>query len=153
MDVIATATNRLSRHAGPAVRALGRAQARVYRASGGRLWKKILGSPILVLTTTGRKSGQARTTSLICGIDGERFVVIGSNAGSDKPPAWLLNLEANPNAAVQVRGERRDVRARFAEGEERDRLWAMMNGVYRWFSGYQTFTEREIAVVVLEPVS
>jgi deazaflavin-dependent oxidoreductase (nitroreductase family) len=83
--------------------------------------------------------------------DGERMVVIGSNAGNERPPAWALNLEANPEAEVQVRGARRNVRARIAEGEEHDELWRRMNDQYAGFEHYRERTDRHINVFVLEP--
>ena len=79
------------------------------------------------------------------------MVVIGSNAGNERPPAWALNLEANPEAEVQVRAERRNVRARIAEGEERDELWRRMNDQYAGFEDYRGRTDRHINVFVLEP--
>lgn len=82
---------------------------------------------------------------------GEQLVVIGSNAGNERAPAWALNLRANPDAAVQVRGTRRKVRARFAEGDERDRLWQQMNDQYAGFDDYRARTGRQIDLVVLEP--
>ena len=83
--------------------------------------------------------------------DGERMVVIGSNAGNERAPAWALNLEANPDAKVQVRGTRRNVRARIVEGEERDELWRRMNDQYAGFNEYRERTDRHINVFVLEP--
>ena len=83
--------------------------------------------------------------------DGERMVVIGSNAGNERPPAWALNLEANPEAEVQVRGRRAKVRARITEGEERDELWRRMNDQYAGFDDYRERTQRQINVFALEP--
>ena len=83
--------------------------------------------------------------------DGERLVVIGSNAGNKRAPAWALNLREHPDAEVQVRGDRRSVHARVAEGEERADLWRRMNEQYGGFDDYRAHTTRDIAVFVLEP--
>jgi len=84
-------------------------------------------APVLLMTTIGRRSGKARTAPVLHLADDDRLVVIGSNAGNRRAPAWALNLEANPEADVQVRGARRSVRARVAEGDERNELWRRMN--------------------------
>jgi deazaflavin-dependent oxidoreductase (nitroreductase family) len=83
--------------------------------------------------------------------DGERVIVIGSNAGNVRAPAWSLNLQTNPDAEIQIAGERKLVRARVAEGEERAELWQKMNAEYEGFDDYATRTARDIAVFVLEP--
>ena len=133
-----------------AVRASGKQQARLYRLSGGRLGGKMIRKPVLLLTTTGRRSGQSRSTVVLFVADGEDIVVIGSNAGNERPPAWALNLLANPDAEVQIRSERRRVRARVAEGDERAELWSRMNDGYRGFDDYRARTNREMKVFVLE---
>ena len=107
--------------------------------------------PVLSLTTTGRKSRKARSTTIIYLEDGERLVVMPSNAGSDAAPAWWLNLQANPDAEVQLGKERRRVRARRATPEEAERLWPRMRDSYSGFEAYQSFTEREQPIVLLEP--
>jgi deazaflavin-dependent oxidoreductase (nitroreductase family) len=132
------------------LRRLGKLNVPVYRATRGRLFGRIGGSPVLLLTTTGRKSGQERTAPVLYMADGERYVVIGSNAGNARPPAWALNLLAEPEAAVQVRGKRRRVRARVAQGEERAALWRRMNEQYGGFEDYRARTDRDINVFVLE---
>ena len=134
-----------------AVRASGKLQTRFYRMSGGRLWGKFAHKPVLVLTTTGRRSGQSRSTVVLYMADGENIVVIGSNAGNERPPAWALNLLANPDAEVQIRSEQRRVRARVTEGDERAKLWSRMNDEYRGFDKYRERTNREIKVFLLEP--
>jgi deazaflavin-dependent oxidoreductase (nitroreductase family) len=134
-----------------ALRALGKLNVPLYRASRGRLLGRVGRAPVLLLTTTGRKSGQERTAPVLFMADGERLVVIGSNAGNTRAPAWALNLRANPDARVQVRGDRRSVRARVAEGEERGELWRRMNEQYGGFDDYRAQTARDIAVFVLEP--
>jgi len=131
-----------------------RLHARVLRVSRGRLRRSFLlagGQPVLVLTTTGRRSGRLHSTPVAYLRDGADLVIVATNAGLDRPPAWWLNLEADPAAEVEVGGERLPVQARRAEGEERERLWA---GFLRQFAGLEltpTMTERDIPVVVLEP--
>jgi deazaflavin-dependent oxidoreductase (nitroreductase family) len=133
------------------VRGLGKLNVPIYRASRGRLMGTWGRSPVLLLTTTGRRSGQQRTTPVVYLADGERVVVIGSNTGSTQAPAWSLNLKANPDCTVQVRGERRRTHARVAEGEERAELWRAVNEQYAGFDDYEKRTSRDIAVFVLEP--
>lgn len=134
-----------------ALRWTGRLNVPLYRLTGGRLFGRIADSPVLLLTTTGRRTGERRTAPVVYMEDGERTVVIGSNAGNERPPAWALNLIANPEAHVQVRRERRRVRGRVAEGSERDELWRRMNEQYSGFDRYQDRTTRQIRVFVLEP--
>lgn len=109
--------------------------------------------PVLSLTTTGRKSGKPRSTTIVYVEDGERLVVMPSNAGSDATPAWWLNLQANPDAEVQLGNERRRVRARRATPEESERLWPVLCESYSGFEDYRAFTEREQPIVVLEPAA
>ncbi len=134
-----------------ALRALGRLNVPIYRLTRGRLLSKVGRAPVLLLTSTGRRSGQPRTAPVLYLTDGERLIVIGSNAGNERAPAWSYNLKANPDAEVEIGGERRRVRARVAEGEERAELWRKMNEQYAGFARYEENTSREIAVFVLEP--
>jgi F420H(2)-dependent quinone reductase len=129
----------------------GKLNVPVYRLSGGRIGGKINQAPVLLLTTTGRKSGQKRTAPVVYLADGENLVVIGSNAGHSRTPAWSFNLQANPDAEVEVGRERRPVRARVAEGEERIDLWRKHNEQYSGFDEYEARTDRDIALFVLEP--
>jgi deazaflavin-dependent oxidoreductase (nitroreductase family) len=133
------------------LRAVGTLNVPLYRATRGRLFGRIGRAPVLLITTTGRRSGEPRTAPILYLADGLRLVVIGSNAGNERPPAWALNLLANPDAEVQIRGERRRVRARVAEGDERAELWARMNDQYDGFDGYRERTARDIRLFVLEP--
>jgi deazaflavin-dependent oxidoreductase (nitroreductase family) len=133
------------------LRVVGRWNVPLYRLSRGRIGGRIGKAPVLLLTTTGRKSGQPRTAPVLYLPDGERLVVIGSNAGNVKPPAWSLNLVAKPDAEVEVGPERRSVRARVAEGEERAELWRRMNEQYAGFEDYRAKTARDIRLFVLEP--
>jgi deazaflavin-dependent oxidoreductase (nitroreductase family) len=131
----------------------GRLNVPLYRASGGRLGARVGRAPVLLLTTTGRRSGQPRTAPVVYLADGERFVVINTNAGNAPTPAWSLNLRANPEAEVEVGSRRVRVRARIAEGEERADLWRRHNEQYAGFDYYETKLDREIAVFVLEPLA
>lgn len=129
----------------------GKLNIPLYRLSGGRIGGRINRAPVLLLTTTGRKSGQQRTAPVVYLADGENLVVIGSNAGHSRTPAWSLNLKANSDAAVEVGRERRAVRARVASGEERSDLWRKHNEQYSGFDEYEARTDRDIALFVLEP--
>jgi F420H(2)-dependent quinone reductase len=144
--------SRISRSFPPwAVRIGGKLNVPLYRLSRGRMGGKLGRAPILLLTSTGRRSGRERTAPVLYMLDGEDLVVIGSNAGHAGAPAWSLNLKANPEARVEIAAERRLVRARLSEGEERERLWRAMNAQYEGFEDYRERTDREIAVFVLEP--
>jgi len=129
----------------------GKMNVPVYRLTGGRLMGKVGKAPVLLLTTTGRKSGQPRTAPVVYLADGANVVLINTNAGNAKVPAWSLNLEANPEAEVELGRERRRVRARVAEGAERADLWRKHNLQYAGFDDYDAKLEREPKVFVLEP--
>lgn len=124
----------------------------IYRATGGRVLGRIAGVPVLLLTTKGRRSSEMRTKPLMYLPRGEAFVVVASYAGEPKHPAWLLNLRADPSARVQVGSRTIDVRAREAEGDERDRLWRDVVAQDGAFAEYERRTTRRIPVVLLEPV-
>jgi proline iminopeptidase len=117
----------------------------------GHDWKR--GSKILLLTTKGRKSGDPRTIPLIYEQDGDRYVIVASKGGAPAHPGWYRNLVKDPNVELQVRDEVFPARARTAEGEERERLWELVNQQWPDYDTYQTKTEREIPVVVLERTS
>ena len=122
-----------------------------YRLSGGRIGGRFGKVPVLLLTTKGRKSGREWTTPLSYLKDDGRLVVIASFGGSDKHPAWYLNLRANPRARVQVRGEVISVTAETASPEEKARLWPLITDMYGGYEGYQRRTTRDIPVVILKP--
>ena len=131
--------------------AFGRLQVRLMRVTRGRVGGKLMGVPVLVLHHRGRRSGQERETPLMYLDDGADVVVVASKGGVDTHPAWFHNLMAMPETEVEFVGERRRVGPRLAEGEERARLWPRLVELYSPYEEYQTFTSREIPVVVLEP--
>ena len=112
----------------------------------------MMGMDMLLLTHVGRKSGRTRVTPLLYVPMGSRFVVVASNAGDDRTPAWWLNLKEMRDTVVQAGGERIAVRARQAEGEEEDQLWVQLVEAYAPYSGYRERTSRHLPVVVLERV-
>jgi F420H(2)-dependent quinone reductase len=133
-----------------AMKVLGTLHRWLYRASGGKLGKTFFGSPVLLLTTTGRKTGRSRTWPLSYLHDGEdRFVVAASYGGQLKHPGWYLNLRANPNVVVQLGEQTHTMIAEVAEGDERSRLWRRLTEAYPAYANYQRKTERQIPVVVL----
>ena len=126
--------------------------ASLFRATGGRIGGRMVGSPVLLLVTTGRKTGQRRTTPLLYLEDGGRHVIVASNGGTAKHPVWWLNLRANPDATVEIGGRKTRVRATEARGGEKARLWEELVRMYPSYEGYQKRTEREIPVVILDPI-
>lgn len=123
----------------------------LYRWTGGAwLLGRSLGNLTILLTTTGRRSGESRVAALWAYPDGDALVVVGSNGGSSHVPAWVLNLRARPEGSVDVRRERRVVRAREAAGEEYERLWHLVNAAYPGYEAYREWAHRTIPLVVLE---
>jgi deazaflavin-dependent oxidoreductase (nitroreductase family) len=123
----------------------------LYETTDGRFtW--LAGLPVLLLRTVGRKSGLERTAALVYLEDGKDLVVVASNGGSDRPPAWLVNIRKNPAVGVQVGRERMSMQARVADPKERERLWPLVNqnNAHR-YDAYQTKTKREIPLVILSP--
>lgn len=135
----------------PAVELFWKLHPWLYRWSQGRIGGKMMGMPVLLLTTTGRKSGQPRTSALTYLPQGGRYVVIASYLGEPRHPAWWLNLQANPDAEIQVGGRHIAVRAREAEGDEREWLWADAVARAHDYAAYQERTTRRIPVVILDP--
>jgi F420H(2)-dependent quinone reductase len=123
----------------------------IHRLSRGRLLAKVAGMPVLLLTTTGRRSGKLRTTPLTFFRDGADLVVIASNGGADRPPDWSLNLQQNPRAAVRIGPDGLTVQARTASPEERERLWVGITATYSGYARYQEKTARQIPVLILTP--
>jgi deazaflavin-dependent oxidoreductase (nitroreductase family) len=125
----------------------------LYRVSGGRAVGRVWHLSILLLTTTGRKTGAPRTTPLCFFADGDDLVVVASNGGMDWFPDWWLNLMSEPRATVQIGRSRRAVVARAASPEERDRLWASLTAIAPGYLAYQRRTRREIPLGILQPTS
>ena len=123
----------------------------LYRMSGGRLLGRLVGMKVLLLTTTGAKTGAVRTTALTYLEAGSAYVVIGSFLGEPRHPAWVHNLRANPRATVQLGAREIAVTAREARGDERARLWQQLVALQPDYRAYEGRTDREIPVVVLEP--
>ena len=111
------------------------------------------GAPVCLVTTTGRKSGQSRTAPLLYLADGERVVLVASKGGMSKHPVWYLNLVANPRCTVEIGREKRAMRAHTASAEEKAALWPRLIAMYPDYDDYQSRTDREIPVVVLDPVA
>jgi F420H(2)-dependent quinone reductase len=124
----------------------------LYETTDGRVGASIGGRPMLLLRTVGRRSGEHRTSALLYVRDGDGYVVIASKGGDPRHPGWFHNLGANPDVEIQVGRQRLPVHARVAAGDERSRLWAKADEVNKGqYTTYQSRTEREIPVVVLEP--
>jgi deazaflavin-dependent oxidoreductase (nitroreductase family) len=129
----------------------GEEHVRRYRETGGKvghIWRE--GATVLLLTTTGRTSGEKRTTPLIYSKDGDRYVIVASKGGAPEHPGWYRNIEKTPEVELQVKDEVFRARARTARGEERERLWRKANEVWPHYDEYAKRTPREIPVVVLE---
>nr|WP_194830122.1 nitroreductase family deazaflavin-dependent oxidoreductase [Nocardia sp. XZ_19_231] len=133
-----------------------RAQAWIYRRTNGRVggtWRIGAGFrkpvPTLLLEHRGRKSGKVFTAPLLYLVDGQDLVIVGSQGGLANHPQWYLNLLADPNAHVRIRAEHYPVLARVADAEQRQRLWPRLTELYADFDAYQSWTEREIPVVIL----
>jgi F420H(2)-dependent quinone reductase len=131
-----------------------RVHEKLYVASNGRVGHKVLGVPALLLRTTGRRSGVTRTNGLVYARDGADFLVVPSNGGADRAPAWLHNLQADPAVEVQIGRERRPAAARVinASDPDFDRLWTIVNDNNRGrYRAYQEKTARPIPVVAITP--
>jgi deazaflavin-dependent oxidoreductase (nitroreductase family) len=125
--------------------------AAVYRLSGGRVFGRFPGgAPVLLLDHVGARSGRKRTSPLLYVEDGENVVVVASKGGHPRHPGWFHNLRANPETTIQIGSERRAVRARLAEPDERARLWPRAVEAYGGYADYQRRAEREIPMVILE---
>jgi len=124
----------------------------VFRTSGGRFGGRFgKTAPVLLLTTTGRKTGKQRTNPVLYLEDDGRYVIVASVGGAPAHPAWYLNLRANPAAAIQVGRRRLAVNAETAGPEEKTRLWAKATEMYPSYDDYQAKTRRKIPVVILTP--
>lgn len=125
----------------------------LYRLTGGKIGGSMNGMQVLLLTTTGRKTGKQRTWPLAYFRDGADLVIVGSNGGQPRDPAWCYNLRSAPRTTVQVGAETLQVRAEQASGAERDRLWKLIVAQAPNFDAYRTKTAREIPVMVLHPAA
>ena len=123
----------------------------IYEHSDGRIGERFGRVRMLLLRTTGRKTGRQRTAALLYHRDGDTYVVVGSKGGSDTPPAWLLNLEATPDVEVQVGTRPFPARARIVSDPERRRLWPEVTRLYPQYDRYQSQTRRVIPLVILTP--
>jgi deazaflavin-dependent oxidoreductase (nitroreductase family) len=121
-----------------------------FRANGGKVGGMFEGRDLLLLHTTGAKTGRRRVNPVAYRRDGDRVAVFGTKGGADTHPDWYHNVRAHPDASVELGSERFDVTARIAEGEERDRIWADQKAEIPAFAEYEKKTERVIPVVVLE---
>ena len=126
----------------------------LYKRTDGRIGHRMIGVPTLLLRATGRRSGATRTNSLVYARDGDDYLLVASNGGADRPPAWLYNLRANPDVEIQIARERRKGTAKVVEATdpEYDRLWSVVNKNNRdRYSAYQQQTARAIPVIVVTP--
>ncbi|MEU0523325.1 nitroreductase family deazaflavin-dependent oxidoreductase [Streptomyces niveus] len=131
----------------------GKEHVKRYQETDGEVgheWEN--GTTTLILTTTGRKSGEQRSTPLIYRTHGDDLLIVASKGGDDSPPLWYLNIQADPEVRVQVKGDRFTARARTATPQEKPEMWRRMAEVWPAYDEYQTKTDREIPVVVLERV-
>ncbi len=124
-----------------------------FRAKDGKVTGVFAGAPVLLLTTTGARSGRKHTTPLVYQPDGDRIVVFGSKGGAPTHPAWYHNLVANPIVTVELPGETFEAKAGTAEGAERERIWSAQKQIMPGFAEYEAKTDRQIPVVVLERVT
>ncbi len=149
---MATVVQRVLKQVGesPFWRLTGRLHTRLYRLTGGRVGHAAGKITNLLLTTTGRKSGEARTVPLAYVPDGGRWVVVASNGGADRHPAWWLNLQHSPRATIEVGPDRVEVTGREATDVERARLWPELKTINPFFAQYEQITDRRIPVVILE---
>ena len=131
------------------IKVIGTLHRWMYRVSSGKLGKSFFGSPILLLTTTGRRTGKPRTWPLTYLPEGDRLIIIASNGGQPNHPAWYLNLRATPQVSVQLGDRVRTMIAQTMEGDERARLWSRVVEEYPAYAEYQKKTDRQIPVVAL----
>jgi deazaflavin-dependent oxidoreductase (nitroreductase family) len=131
---------------------MSRGQTALYKVSKGRIAGSFLeGAPVALVTTIGRKSGQPRVVPLLFLREGNRVVLVASQAGSDKHPLWYLNLKANPKVTVQIKDEVLNLTARDATEQERAEYWPKLTAFYKGFDDYQSWTDRIIPVVICDP--
>ncbi len=130
---------------------ISRANTWLYRTTGGKLGSTFQKAPVALLTTTGRKTGRPRVSPLLYLCEGDRVILAASRSGSDKNPMWYLNLKANPQVQVQIKGDVLNLTAHEANKEERQQYWAKLVAMYPTFEDYQSWTDRVIPLVICEP--
>ena len=121
----------------------------LYRSSNGVIGGRMADSPVLLLTTTGRRSGKQRTVPLLYLMDGPNVVLVASNGGAARHPTWWLNLQTTSKARIQIKGIRRRVKAKQASAAEKQHLWPRLTAMYPGYKRYQEITDRDIPVVIL----
>ena len=130
-------------------RLFSRTHVAFYRLSRGRIGGRLWNSPVLILTTVGRKTGKKRTTPVLYLRDGDRIMIVASNGGRDQEPSWWTNLQHDHHAEVRIKSEKRKMIARKASEEEKSDFWPLLTKMYPAYSDYQRKTKREIPVVIL----
>jgi deazaflavin-dependent oxidoreductase (nitroreductase family) len=145
-------------YVGTIIKTMSTVNVPIYRWTGGLLgstWRVgsafPWGIPVLLLTTTGRKSGEPRIQPLLFIEDGDNVIIVASHGGLPKDPLWYKNLQANPECEVQIKRRRMKMTARTASADEREALWPKLVAHYPDFASYETWTDRVIPVVILEP--
>ncbi|MBI3227609.1 MAG: nitroreductase family deazaflavin-dependent oxidoreductase [Mycolicibacterium cosmeticum] len=138
-------------YSSPDLTLIGQDHIRRYRETDGEVGYLWNGVPTLLLSTTGRRSKEVRTSALIFARDGADYLIVASYGGAPRHPAWYLNLQADANAEIQVKGERIAVTARTATPEEKPRLWSVVTESWPNYDVYQSRTDRPIPIVVLSP--
>ena len=138
-----------------AMKAMNTVHRVILKVTGGKLGWSAGNMPVLQLTTTGRKSGEARSVMLTSPVqEGSTIVIVASRGGDDQHPAWFLNLRDNPSVKVSFKGGPTEImNAHVADADERARLWPTITATYKNYAGYQTKTEREIPLVLLSPAA
>jgi deazaflavin-dependent oxidoreductase (nitroreductase family) len=145
-------TAREERIARPLIRVMSAINTQIYRLSGGRIGGKwMYGAPILLLTTTGRKSGEKRTAPLLYLEDGQRVVIVGSQGGMSKDPQWVKNIDVDDNVEIEIGSRKRSMTARRGTREEKDRYWPALCKMYPDYADYQARTVRDIPILILDP--
>lgn len=135
-------------------RAVGSFHRSLFSATKGRVGGKLFGMPAVMLTTTGRKTGKRRRTMLTSPIhDDHRVVLVASYGGDSRNPTWFLNLRDQPDVEITMQGRTRPMRARVASAGEKEELWPRIVERYKGYGQYQTRTDRDIPVVILEPAA
>ncbi len=153
MDTIKPYSTRQEKFGTWLIRNIGKWQVAVYRATGGRVWNRFLGTPVAILTSTGHKSGAIRRTPLLFLEQGETVVIAASKGGMSKPPIWMFNLQKKPACEIQIGAHNRPMLARVASAEEEKILWPKLTTIYADFAEYRARTEgvRHIPLFILEP--